>query len=198
MRYKTLEELIDMIEGPLKTKIFYIYQSNHESFLKNTGSQHNHQPWQGGYIDHVVETMNIARLLHQVMMSKRDLGFKLSDVLIVLFLHDIEKSQPLLIQEQVAFGLTRGQAKDRIRGRLLQTLGIRDHLSNQHKEAIEHTEGEKDAYVNTKRVMSPLAAFCHMCDVASARIWFDRPDDLVESWGSRQSSPNEEHYMWGV
>lgn len=198
MRYKTLEELIDMIEGPLKNKLFTIYQSNHEEFLKNTGSQHNHQSWQGGYLDHIIETMNIARLLHQVMSDRRKLEFKLSDVLIVLFLHDAEKSEPLLIQEQIAFGMTRVKAKDKVRYRLLCKWNIWGHLDVTHREAIDHTEGEKDGYVNTKRVMSPLAAFCHMCDIASTRIWFDRPFVYDESWGFRQSISSDEQDMWGV
>lgn len=198
MRYKTLEELLDMIEGPLKTKLFSIYQTKKESFLKNTGSQFNHQPWQGGYIDHVVETMNIARLLHQVMTDKRRLDFKLSDALIVLFLHDIEKSEPLLIQEQVAFGMSRPKAKDKVRYRLLYQLEVGEMLTDEQRSAIDHIEGEHDSYINTKRVMNPLAAFCHMCDIASARIWFNRPGGDLESWGHRQSESIEDHNLWGV
>lgn len=199
MRYKTLEELIDLIESPLKTHIFNIYQSNKQSFLLHAGSQHNHQAWEGGYIDHIIETMNIARLLYQVMTDKRKLDFKLSDALVVLFLHDIEKSAPARVLTQMSSGYARPKAKDTIRYQLLHEIGIWEHLTPEHKSAIDHVEGEKDSYVNEKRVMSPLAAFCHMCDIASARIWYDRPSGDFEVWGSRQVGyPEQEQPMWGV
>lgn len=30
--------------------------------------------------------------------------------------------------------------------------------------------------------MSPLAAFTHMCDVASARLWHDHPLEADDPW----------------
>lgn len=191
-----------MISGPIKTTIFNIYNNNKTAFLTNAGSQHNHQAWEGGYVDHIVETMNIARLFHQNMSSVRHLDFSLSDALIVLFLHDIEKTQPERIDKYVGTGMLRPKAKDRVRFQMIhekESFGIWDLLSNEHKNALDFVEGEGDIYSNTRRSMHPLAAFCHICDIASARIWHDRPLEGGEVWGSRQVvDTTEDHNMWGV
>jgi hypothetical protein len=47
-------------------------------------------------------------------------------------------------------------------------------LTDDQSNALRYVEGEGNDYSNAKRVMGPLAAFCHLCDVTSARIWFDR------------------------
>ena len=38
---------------------------------------------------------------------------------------------------------------------------------------LKYVHGEGDDYRKDRRVMSPLAALCHMADVGSARILFD-------------------------
>jgi hypothetical protein len=50
-----------------------------------------HQAWEGGYVDHLQETMNIGIDLYKTFSQRRDLTFTLSDLFIVLFLHDLEK-----------------------------------------------------------------------------------------------------------
>ncbi len=75
---------------------------HHEAFLGMTrdyakrmssapGSSRNHQAWEGGYADHVRETMNIACQLYRLFNELRGLPFLLADALTVMFLHDIEK-----------------------------------------------------------------------------------------------------------
>src|SRR6185295_3639509 len=45
----------------------------------------------GGYIDHVTEIMNIAVVLYERLGELRPLPFSRSDLLLVVFLHDLEK-----------------------------------------------------------------------------------------------------------
>ena len=90
--YDKIEDLLDIIvcentkQGCLK-----ILSENRKLFETTQGSVNNHQAWIGGYLDHIQEVMNIGRLLHFRLSSVRQLPFNLDDVLIVLFLHDIEK-----------------------------------------------------------------------------------------------------------
>lgn len=199
MKYKTIEELIDMIERPIKTVIFDIYQSHKDNFKTAPGSEHNHQAWEGGYIDHLVEVMNIARLFYGAMNDKRKLQFTLSDVLIVLFLHDLEKSSPDRIKHYTDRLWKRAKAKDKVRYQMFhedEYKNVWEYLNDSHKNAIDFVEGEKDNYSNGRRAMRPLAAFCHLCDVTSSRIWFDRPSGDLEPWGWRSSI--EEDTQWGV
>lgn len=91
------------------------------------------------------------------------LAFGLLDAPVVLFLHDIEK--PWRPREDLQ---TKAQ-RAAFRLSMVDAYGIR--LTEMQKNALKYVEGEGDDYRSDRRVMSELAAFCHMCDVASARIW---------------------------
>ena len=56
-------------------------------------------------------------------------------------------------------------------------------LTEQQKSAIKYVEGEGDDYTPGKRVSDELAAFCHICDVWSARIRYDSPKVGGDPWG---------------
>jgi hypothetical protein len=92
------------------------------------GSTKNHQAWEGGYIDHITEVMNIAHWLYT--SSPRPLPFGLADALEVLFLHDLEKPwkftnayQPLGTFED--FAATRCQTENEHPNRYAKTFGPR-------------------------------------------------------------------------
>lgn len=202
MKYLTMLELIDKIEGRVKTKIYGVYTRFRPEMHISKGSQHNHQAWDGGYIDHVVETMNIARLLYHTMNDKRKLPFTLSEALVVMFLHDIEKAFPVRISELMENSVyfTRPKAKSKIKYRILHEENIWEYLNDEQKNALDTCEGENDSYSNSQRIMHELGAFCHMCDVASARLWHDRPANEDEPWGQRNDLPETpgEECLWGV
>jgi hypothetical protein len=61
-------------------------------------------------------------------------------------------------------------------------------MSNEVHNAIFYAEGEKDSYSPSERKMGPLAAFVHLCDITSARLWFDRPRETGDTWGERVRS----------
>jgi hypothetical protein len=148
------------------------------------GSTKNHQAWEGGYIDHITEVMNIAHWLYT--SSPRPLPFGLADALEVLFLHDLEKPwkftnayQPLGTFED--FAATRCQTENEhpkqvrkdFRAALINHYGI--ILSSEQQNALEYVEGMRDKdYKSDERVMNELAAFCHTCDLWSARVWHDK------------------------
>lgn len=201
MRYKSLVELIEMIDRPMKTKVFDIYHKYRHEFSTAQGSQHNHQAWEGGYVDHVTDMMNIARLLYQAMNDKRKLPFTLSDALGVIFFHDIEKAFPARIDALARPSgdyFTRPKAKSKIRYKVIHEERAWELFNDEQKNALDHAEGEGNGYTNERRTMCPLAAFVNMCDVASARIWFDRPLGDGEPWGWRESHSLGEEQLWGV
>jgi hypothetical protein len=134
-------------------------------FEQAQGSSHNHQAWPGGYIDHVYDTMNLSIDLYAVLRgpSRNPLPFELNDAFLVLFLHDLEKPWKSVRtfaskEERLTFKM-----------QMINDYGI--VLTPEQVNAIRYTEGEGDDYSSTRRVMNELAAFCHMCDVASARIF---------------------------
>lgn len=165
-----LEQLFQLIEEPARTGCLKLLKRIAEDDLRGApGSSHNHQAWPGGYLDHVAEVMEIAVRQHAALTMMRPLPFTLSDALLVLFLHDLEKpwkyekDKPLFDKvDRHAFRMKK-----------IAKYGIA--LSADHVNAIRYVEGELDDYSPKRRVMGRLAAFCHACDVLSARLWFDEP-----------------------
>lgn len=183
-KYYYIEEMIDtFMERPYSTACKNVLIGYADKINKSYGSVHNHQSWAGGYRDHITETMNIAIMFHEVMSSCRQLEFKLSQALFILFWHDIEKPWKYeycsngTLQHILPLA-TKEQAK-LFRETLLQTYDLK--LTPEEMNALTYVEGEFGDYSPTKRVMGPLAAFCHLCDVTSARIWPAHPKQN-DSW----------------
>ena len=90
--YLPIEALIDLIDEPNRRICHAILTDNRALFEQARGSTHNHQTWDGGYIDHVTDGMNYARHLYAFVEAfGRPLPFSVSDALLVFFLHDLEK-----------------------------------------------------------------------------------------------------------
>lgn len=165
-----LKYYILFIDEPNKSICIKFINDNEKRLLKAKGSATKHQNWDGGYLDHIIETMEIALSLYPDLMRKRILPFSLKDVMLTLFLHDLEKPWKH-IEGGIKF--TKEEAKE-FRKKKIEEYGF--VLTDEHWNALEYVEGEHD-YHPTERKQGPLAAFIHCCDVISARIWFDEPKD---------------------
>jgi hypothetical protein len=184
--YLSIERLVGLIDDPNRSGCLRMLKDNRELFDLVPGSVHNHQAWEGGYLDHVREVMNIAYVLYGALASKRPLPFTLSSALLVLYLHDVEK--PWKYQPRAEGGIEeipamRGDkaAQHAFREAKLGRYGL--SLTPVEAEAFKYVEGERDAdYSNRRRVMNELAGFCHACDVLSARLWHDYPREGNDPW----------------
>ncbi|MCB8943150.1 MAG: hypothetical protein H6658_05295 [Ardenticatenaceae bacterium] len=182
--YLPLPELLQQIDEPARTGCQTLLAENRALFHTAWGSSHNHQAWPGGYYDHIQEVLNLAVVLYQALSPLRPLPFTLSDALLVLYLHDIEKpwayehdNQGHRQRKASFVGKDDQQA---FRLQLLQRYNI--PLTPAQENGLRYAEGEIGSYSNQRRTMNPLAAFCHMCDVASARVWFDYPLAVADDW----------------
>lgn len=182
--YYTIEQMFAMIDEPNRTACFRIFLENRKLFQTVQGSTHNHQAWPGGYQDHVQEIMNIAAYLYPRMHMLRSLPFSLSDALLVLFLHDIEKPWKYEIgsdgELQHTASFRTKKAQHEFRSEKLREYDIT--LTLEQENGMRYVEGELNDYTNRRRVMCPLAAFCHTCDVWSARGWFNHPLEQNDPW----------------
>lgn len=182
-QYLTLNELLARIDEPYQKVCKRILNEDAELMLSARGSTHNHQAWTGGYLDHVREIMNVAVAFYETLNVRRPLPFTLSDALFVLFVHDLEKPWAFEEVDGVWKRTKLFQSKDdahnfRINKITKYGLNLPDYL----ERAIFFVEGEIKHYSSTQRAMSPLAAFCHLCDVTSARIWYDYPVEQNDPW----------------
>jgi len=101
--------------------------------------------------------------------------------LVVLFVHDLEK--PWAYEEVGGTWRRREGLKENAHAfRLAKLAAAGVTLSADLERAVVFVEGEGSHYSNRTRGMSPLAAFCHMCDVASARLWHDYPLERNDPW----------------
>jgi hypothetical protein len=183
--YGTVRYLLEMIDKPNGDACLAMLEDHRKLFQRVQGSTHNHQAWPGGYIDHVGEVMNIARFLYTAMYLRRPLGFSLSDALLVLFLHDVEKPWKYRLsadgsQLEIIPELVDKAAQHEFRIKRLTEYGI--VLTDNQLNGLKYVEGELSDYSSKHRVMGPLAGFCHMCDIASARVWFDHPFEKADPW----------------
>jgi len=80
-----------MLDEPNRTACARLLADHRTLFATVQGSTHNHQTWPGGYLDHVTDAMNIAVVLYAQLSELRPLPSSLSDLLLVVYLHDLEK-----------------------------------------------------------------------------------------------------------
>ena len=179
--YYALEKMIEMIREPNHERCARLLRENFNLFTKSSGSSSNHHVWEGGYLDHVRETMVFAVAFYGDFMREVRFNFALSDALLVLFLHDLEKPWRYAGGEEVQARLK--TKAERLQFRLEKAAEYGIELAEQHKLGIKYVEGEGDDYSPHKRVSDELAAFCHICDVWSARIRHDRPLSGGDCWG---------------
>jgi hypothetical protein len=179
--YLLLGELLEKVDEPYQSAFRRLLVEHEEQFRLARGSSHNHQAWTGGYLDHIREVMNAALVLYDTLGQLRPLPFSLSDALVVLFVHDLEKPWAY---EKVAAGWRRrdGFKANAHEHRLATLAAVGLALPQELERAVFFVEGEGSHYSNQSRGMSPLAAFCHLCDVISARLWPNHPREDDDPW----------------
>ncbi len=148
------------------------------------GSSSKHQVWEGGYVSHLEETMNLAIILYHQLSIRRPLDFSLSSALFCLFLHDFDKVQRYRMVDGQLY--SKGTYNSNYLEETKQLLAEKyDYkLSAEEYNALKYTHGEGNDYQpGGKRVMQPLAALVHCCDIISARIWHDYGQN-AEDWNT--------------
>ena len=170
MKYQNLNYFLEKIEEPNASRCKKLYKDFEDRFKSAPGSLRKHQAWKGGYIQHIEETMNLGQMIYKEMNEFRKLTFSFADVILVLFLHDLEKP--------FRYVPTKKEFKTDIeKHEFIQSLikKYKIKLTANHKNALTYIHGEGDSFSRTKRIQKPLAAFVHCLDTMSARIWFDEP-----------------------
>lgn len=169
MRDDHIRMMLNRADSDDARRCLKLWSENERRFSLSPGSTHNHQAWPGGYLDHVHDTMMTAVRLYTAL--PQPLPFNLNDAVLVLFLHDVEK--PWRYVEPVE-NMASKEARRLFRVLTIAQAGIA--LTNAQANALYYVEGEGADYRSDRRVMNELAAFCHMCDVASARIYHSKPE----------------------
>lgn len=191
-KYFTVEQMLEMIDEPNRSGVIKILDENRKLFQTVQGSTNNHQNWPGGYFDHVQEIMNIAILLYEKLSTARPLPFSLSDLLLIVYLHDLEKPWKYELHEDGQLyhkaSMQKKEDHQHFRMKKLTEYGIK--LTPEQENGLKYAEGELNDYTNRKRMMGPLACVVHMSDVCSARLWFDHPMEHNDPWDGARRNRN--------
>ncbi|MEO5950535.1 MAG: hypothetical protein ABIQ04_03745 [Candidatus Saccharimonadales bacterium] len=179
----TFEDWVECIEGENGAAIeILLDDQDHRSRLGTApGSRDAHHAWQGGYVEHVRQTMFFAAQNFLFMQQSGVLSslpdeeqFDLSDALTVMFLHDIEKPFMYRIDNDGLIETTTDMSKDErktFRQSIIDTYGF--VITPTMYNALQFVEGVRDsAYIPGKRADEPLAALCHAADNLSARAYY--------------------------
>jgi hypothetical protein len=154
-------------------KLQRILQEHSGIFQRAKGSQHNHQAWEGGYLQHVVDTMSIARILLNAMPKQWPVPFAWGSVVLVLFLHDIEKPfMQARMAEDPEMPVWNKDQRTIFRNDTIEHYDLT--LSTEEYLALKFVEGEGAHYSASERRMNELGALCHAADILSARLWHSR------------------------
>lgn len=151
-------------------KLMKLLDDHQAIIYRAKGSLHNHQAWEGGYLQHVSDCMLIAQHIYSI---EWEIQFSWSSVVLVLFLHDIEK--PFMQDRMANNPLMQEWTKaERLMYRIEIIRQYEIILTAKELSALMFVEGEGMAYNNQERKMNELAALCHAADVLSARLWHNR------------------------
>ena len=167
-RLQLANQLMDLAE-PRRAAVQAWFDAHWDAIASAPGSSSNHQTWPGGFLDHTLQLLQTAERLFATLPDIHPLptGIDLDAAKTVLLFHDVEK--PF----KYTTGLPAGWDKQRyLTHDLAQHWGIT--FSSIEINALTYVHGEGDDYRKGVRVMNPLAAFVHSCDILSARVWFDR------------------------
>ncbi|MDO8523004.1 MAG: hypothetical protein Q7S12_01805 [bacterium] len=187
--YYSIEEMLEFIDEPNRSACKKLLGDNRALFQTVQGSTHNHQAWKGGYWDHIQEAMNRGVFYYRIEEKEtgRRYAFTLSSLLLVLFVHDIEKPWSYELDEKGEArrkpDLASKATQHEFRNQKLKKYAIT--LTPEEQNAMKYVEDEHNDYTNKRRVMNELAGLCHICDVYSARVGHDCPRETGETWGSR-------------
>ena len=179
----TLYRWLDEVDGSNSQAIYdFMHDGDHRARIDwAPGSRDAHHAWEGGYAEHLRQTMWIVAHDFELLEQSGRLDelpdeeyFDLSDALVVLFLHDIEK--PFIYDFDGSGNVIKvvdmpKAERKAFRADMIERYGF--ELTPTMENALQYVEGVRDEdYVPGERVEKPLAALCHAADLGSARIYY--------------------------
>jgi hypothetical protein len=174
-QYEKLMSFLGDLDGEDGCEGLMKFHADHEALIRDAkGSKSKHQAWPGGYLDHLVECLTIGDEMWNGLGCIRELPFEWSSVVKVLYFHDVEKMFKYSNLKPPRADVYESVMNDKM---LFYKDDIGDFywidFTDEELNALEHIHGEKD--YGEHRIAGPLAAFCHCCDMLSARMWHDKP-----------------------
>jgi len=163
-----LAKYIGSIEGKNQETLMNLIVDNFDRFIQAPGALKSHQPWEGGFLDHLLDMITIGEAIYGLA----DVPFSWGDLVFVILMHDIEKPFRYIEPAMPCVGASNKQ--------IYAWIGEKYNFdfSPMHINALTYAHGENEHYIPHERVMNELAGYLHACDVISARSHFDKKFNL--------------------
>lgn len=182
MNFEEWLQRINGINGDIIRERVMTEPEIYQLIMTAPGSRGAHQAFEGGYHEHMRQTMMIASHLYELAVATSmfeqlppEEHFTESDALLVLFLHDIEKPFLFTVNDDGAVNnrceMTKPE-RTQFRTDFIESYDFK--LNDQHWNALDFVEGVRDhLYIPGNRADKPLAALCHAADNMSARAYYN-------------------------
>lgn len=161
-RLQPLIPHIQSVDVINRAALMGVFEDHGDVIAQSPGSSGNHQAWPGGFVDHLLGMIEVSFPLWRPHLFP---GVTWGDFVLTTCLHDIEKPWKYVTPPA-------GSWVPASPTHLIERYGFK--LSEVHVNALKYAHGEGNDYRKDVRVMSPLAALLHICDIYSARIEWDR------------------------
>lgn len=165
IQIKPIDHYLNLIEGANGVACRQMFEQYENIFMRAPGSKVKHQTWEGGYVQHLCQCMALAEFLYEPIKNIGGVDFSLSDAVLILILHDLEK--PFKYVEGKVFN--NDTEKKEFIASQIKLFNI--SLNEKHLNALKYIHGEGDDYSPNINIQWSLSAYVHVCDVTSARIW---------------------------
>lgn len=172
------DALVDRTDERNQAAVRVIYHKYWELIRDAPGSSHNHQAWQGGYLEHIRQVNHFVDRIYSLWV---DLGvfaslpeeerFTLGEALTVTSLHDIEKPFRTILGPDgkpiIDPNLATKQQRDAFKWAFFEEHGI--DLNPNQQNAMKYVEGFYPDYLPTRRIICPMGVIAHAADLMSGR-----------------------------
>lgn len=187
--YEGITKILPLIEDEtIKEKILKLCENNKTKMEYFPASASRHHSWKGGYADHIFEVMRFSvELFRLVKKYAQNISFNQDDVIIVSFVHDIDKLERYKettdgwkikkgIMWEIADGLL---YPDESASVVLECAKAGLFLTKEQVEAVSHHHGFASnnlasVYSYDRGGVTTLSVLIHSADMLSACLFGEK------------------------
>jgi len=166
-----IRKYIEKYGGKNKDTLLQFHDSNVKYMHEASASTYSHHWWIGGYYDHVLECLVLAEKMYN-LFSYREFPFDFSSVLLVLYVHDLDKIGALEEDKEIE-----SVFNDKIK------------FTAEEYNALDYIDGEGKELSTSERIVGRLGAFCGAVHLLSTRLWYDFPNKYSSDKSFNESLP---------
>jgi hypothetical protein len=176
---KNIDEMLQEIENTeLKEKLLKVYSDQKQAMMEMPASTKYHHSYKRGYHDHVQQVMFFAIRIYNFMGKSVVLDFSKDDIILMSFVHDMDKLEKYEETGEYKSGESKGKPKfayeldwaiDPYAKVCLMLARYGILLTDEQLHALTFHAGGWSEFVKYGSDMNQLATMLHCADMLSAK-----------------------------